>query len=236
MLSAQRLKSWLTALLERRDVSSRKQMSKPACAAHRRASMVWACWFPPLNAPEQHALAMCAQLRYNHAMAEYETENITEDEASGSDELLAADELRLPEGASTPLRLHALRAWLEQRRTASELEIGAAALALQTAMCDPEMHRRTRRRWQETNLSLGGAQLALSRARMRQSAYQEASTLLEECVTHTTTAERLLVEYYLSLEELAAAGAEAADPPWREAMQDVLHRVEQVGSPTEEIP
>jgi hypothetical protein len=182
----------------------------------------------------QHTLAISVQLHYNHAMAENENESLAADEVSGSDELLSADDLRLPEGANILVRLHALRAWLERRRTASEQEIGAAALAIQIVMRDPQMQRRPRRHGEKTSLSLVHAQVALSQAQLRQSAYQEACTLLEECVTHTTTGERLLVEYYLSLEELAEAGAESADPLWQEAIQDVLHRVEQVGSPGEE--
>lgn len=171
------------------------------------------------------------QLHYNHDMSVLENEHFAENE-EGSDALLAADDLRLPEGANTLVRLHALRAWLEQRRTAGELEIGAAALALQTAASEPE--RRPRRRREDNDALLIRVQAALSQALLRQSAYDEASTLLEECVTHTTTGERLLVEYYLSLEELVAAGAISAQSPWQEAMQDVLHRVEQVGSPGEE--
>lgn len=171
-------------------------------------------------------LASSAQLHYNHDMS------VLENEEHEEDDLLAAEELRLPEGANTLVRLHALRAWLERRRTASELEIGTAALAMQAATSEPE--RRPRRRREDNDAPLTRAQAALSQARLRQSAYDEASTLLEECIAHTTTGERLLVEYYLSLEELIAAGATSAQPPWREAMQDVLHRIEQVGSPDEE--
>lgn len=167
-------------------------------------------------------------------MQEDENESFAESEESGSDELLAADELRLPESANVLVRLHALRAWLERRRAESELEIGTAALALQEAMSEPAREERPRRRFGENNLRLARAQTTLSQAQQRLSAYDEASTLLEECVAHTTTGERLLVEYYLSLEELIAAGETQGESPWRETMQDVLHRVEQVGSPGEE--
>lgn len=173
-------------------------------------------------------------MHYNQTMLENEHESMAEQEESGSDELLAADELRLPEGANTLVRLHALRAWLERRRTESAQQIGAAALAVQIAMSNPQIERRPRRRLAEHNAPLADAQAALFQARLRQSAYEEASTLLEECVTHTTTGERLLVEYYLSLEELVATGEESAQLPWQEAIQDVFHRVEQVGSPGEE--
>jgi hypothetical protein len=167
-------------------------------------------------------------------MSAYENESFAEHEESGSDELLAADELRLPEGANLLVRLHALRAWLERRRTESDQQIGRAVLAVQTAMSDQQMRERPRRRFGENNAPLVRARAALSRARLQQSAYDQASILLEECVTHTTTGERLLVEYYLSLGELVAAGETSAEAPWQEAMRDVLHRVEQVGSPGEE--
>ena len=167
-------------------------------------------------------------------MQEDENESFAESDESGSDELLAADELRLPESANVLVRLHALRAWLERRRAESELEIGTAALALQTAMSETGRAERPRRRLGENHAPLARAQATLSQAQQRLSAYDEASTLLEECVAHTTTGARLLVEYYLSLEELLAADETQGESPWRAAMQDVLHRVEQVGSPGEE--
>jgi hypothetical protein len=142
--------------------------------------------------------------------------------------------LRLPESANVLVRLHALRAWLERKRAESEREIGTAALALQAAMSEPLREERPRRRFGGNSAALVRAQSALSHAQQRLSAYDEASTLLEECVAHTTTGTRLLVEYYLSLEELLAAGETQEESPWREAMQDVLHRIEQVGSPGEE--
>jgi hypothetical protein len=179
-------------------------------------------------------LAIRAQVHYNHGMSAYENESFAEHEESGSDELLAADELRLPEGANTLVRLHALRAWLERKRTEGDQQVGTAVLAVQMAMSDQEMGSRPRRRFGENNAPLVRARATLLRERLRQSAYEQASLLLEECVAHTTTGERLLVEYYLSLGELVTAGEAAAEAPWQEAMQDVLHRVEQVGSPGEE--
>jgi len=167
-------------------------------------------------------------------MQEDENESFGESDESGSDELLAADDLRLPESANVLVRLHALRAWLERRRAESEQEIGTAALALQMAMSEAEREQRPRRRLGENHAPLARAQATLSQAQQRLSAYDEAGTLLEECVAHTTTSARLLVEYYLSLEELLAAGETQGETPWHEAMQDVLHRVEQVGSPGEE--
>lgn len=167
-------------------------------------------------------------------MQEDENDGFADSEESGSDELLAADELRLPESANVLVRLHALRAWLERKRAESGREIGLAALALQATMSEPPREERPRRRVGENNAPLARAQTALAHAQQRLSAYDEASTLLEECVAHTTTGTRLLVEYYLSLEELLAADEAPQQAPWREAMQDVLHRVEQVGSPGEE--
>lgn len=155
-------------------------------------------------------------------------------EEVGSDELLAADELRLPESANILVRLHALRAWLDRRHAETELEIGMAALDLQEIMREAENELRPRRRSIEPDVRGQRAQLLLVAAQQRLSAYDEARALLEDCVTHTTTGERLLVEYYLSLEELVQATDSPADSPWQEVMADVLHRVEQVGTPGKE--
>ncbi len=154
-------------------------------------------------------------------------------EEVGSDELLAADELRLPESANILVRLHALRAWLDRRHAETELEIGMAALDLQEIMREAENELRPRRRSIEPDVRGQRAQRLLVAAQQRLSAYDEARALLEDCVTHTTTGERLLVEYYLSLEELVQATDSPADSPWQEVMADVLHRVEQVGTPGE---
>src|SRR4051812_13047841 len=123
----------------------------------------------------------------------------------GSDELLASDTLRLPESANILVRLHALRAWLDRRSMEAEAEVGMAALAFQTTMRDVENEARPRRRNLQNDQSIQHRQQALSSAQQSQSAYEEARTLLEDCITHTTTGERLLVEYYLSLEELLEA-------------------------------
>jgi hypothetical protein len=156
-------------------------------------------------------------------------------EEVGSDELLAADELRLPESANILVRLHALRAWLDRRHAETELEIGMAALDLQEITQEAESEPRPRRRLSsENDFRVQRAQRHLVTAQQRLSAYDEARALLEDCVTHTTTGERLLVEYYLSLEELVQAANAPADAPWQEVMADVLHRVEQVGTPGKE--
>lgn len=163
---------------------------------------------------------------------EDEDDNLATEEI-GSDELLAADELRLPESANILVRLHALRSWLNRRHAETELEIGAAALDLQEAMREAESELRPRRRLAQSDFLVQRAQRSLVAAQQRLSAYDEAGTLLEDCVTHTTAGERLLVEYYLSLEELVQASDSPADSPWQEVMADVLHRVEQVGTPGE---
>ncbi|MGH2506442.1 MAG: hypothetical protein ACRDHZ_03350 [Ktedonobacteraceae bacterium] len=153
----------------------------------------------------------------------------------GSDELLASDELRLPASANILVRLHALRAWLNRRRAEAESEIGTAALALQQAMSEPTMETRPRRRFaQDTASPVPHAQHMLQEAQQSSSAYEEANTLLEDCVAHLTTGERVLVEYYLALEELVQAADAPTAAPWLIALAAVRHRVEQVGTPGEE--
>ena len=63
-------------------------------------------------------------------------------------------------------------------------------------------------------------------------------SILEDCVAHTS-GERVLVEYYLTLEELVLQSQEQVDQsedrsPWLDAVSDVLHRIEHVGTPDEE--
>lgn len=158
-------------------------------------------------------------------------DNISDEQEFGSDDLLAADDLRLPEGANVLVRLHALRAWLDRRYADAELEVGFAALELQEATS--ESASRPRRRFALDEL-LQRVQHTLISAQQSQSAYDEARILLEDCLAHTTAGERLLVEYYLSLEELIASSNDSAHPSWLQAMADVQHRVEQVGTPGEE--
>ena len=177
-------------------------------------------------------------------------------EEVGSDELLADEQLRLPESASILVRLHAVRAWLQRRRQETIIEEGEAALALQEALAAPaplasqEQFLRPRRRREQAmqEAQLQRAQQAMLTAQQRRSAYEEARTVLEECVTHTS-GERVLVEYYLALEDLIHAylqkqsGQEAApsgfpdqpvNTPWLQAMADVQRRIEQVGVPERE--
>ncbi len=158
----------------------------------------------------------------------------------GSDELLSDDNLRLPESANTLVRLHAVRAWLTRREVETSVEIGEAALALQQAFEEPPQETRLQRRarrHQESGLGrVQHAQQELEEAQQRLSTYEEAQALLEETVTHTTSGERVLVEYYLTLEDLMQSAVEALEPSRQRiiALADVQHRVERVGAPNEE--
>ncbi len=158
----------------------------------------------------------------------------------GSDELLSDDNLRLPDSANTLVRLHAVRAWLTRRQVETSMEIGEAALALQEAFQEPPQETRLHRR--ERQNQLGGvqrvqrAQQGLEEAQQRLSTYEEAQALLEDCVSHTTSGERVLVEYYLTLEDLMQSSIEAQKPSKQRiiALADVQHRIEHVGAPNEE--
>ncbi len=82
------------------------------------------------------------------------------------------------------------------------------------------------------------AQQALMASQQRLSAYEEAQSILEDCIAHTS-GERVLVEYYLTLEELVLRSLEQMKQTedhssWIDAVSDVLHRVEHVGTPDEE--
>ncbi|HEY0757227.1 MAG TPA: hypothetical protein VGD98_24950 [Ktedonobacteraceae bacterium] len=158
------------------------------------------------------------------------------EEESGSDELLTADDLRLPAEANVLVRLHAIRAWLNRRYAETSLEVGASALYLQTMARAraAENEARPRRRAAENGPLLNNAQRDLNASQRRLSAYDEARVLLENCVAHTTVSDRLLVEYYLALEERLQSSISPTDTPWITAMQDVMHRVEQMGTPGED--
>ncbi len=159
--------------------------------------------------------------------------SFTEEEV-GSDELLASDNLHLPAGANVLVRLHATRAWLNRRYEEAGLEVGKAALAMQMAARSLEGDARPRRRSLESNQPVQQAQRAFVAAQRRQTGYEEARELLEDCVAHTTPGERLLVEYYLALEARLHAFDSPTDTSWIEAMQDAMHRVEQIGTPAED--
>ena len=159
---------------------------------------------------------------------------------TGSDELLSDDNLRLPESANTLVRLHAERAWLTRREMETSMEIGEAALTLQQAFEEPpqetRLHRRERRNQEGGMQRVQHAQQALEEAQQRLSTYEEAQALLEDIVAHTTSGERVLVEYYLTLEDLMQSSLEAQEPSRQriKALADVQHRVERVGAPNEE--
>lgn len=155
----------------------------------------------------------------------------------GSDELLSDENLRLPESANILVRLHAVRAWLARRHDETAIEVGEAAIALQEIMQEPPPDTRMRRREQQLQRErLQQVQQSLTEAQQRLSAYEEAQSLLEECIAHTTSSERVLVEYYLTLEDLVQAtqASQSESSPWLSALADVQHRIEQVGAPNEE--
>ena len=155
----------------------------------------------------------------------------------GSDELLSDDNLRLPESANILVRTHAVQAWLARRHEESALEVGEAALALQQAMMQqPQETRLRRRERQSLQWQLDQLQQALKEAQQRLEGYTEAESLLEDCITHTS-GERVLVEYYLALENLVHSITQANQPeqsPRLQALFDVQQRVEHVGAPNEE--
>ncbi len=163
------------------------------------------------------------------------------EEEIGSDELLSDENLRLPESANMLVRLHAVRAWLSRRHDEAIIEVGEAALTLQEMMQEEAVETRPRRRthqFEAVQEQLQRAQKALAEAQQRLSAYQEAQSILEDCIAHTS-GERVLVEYYLTLEELVLQSQEQMDQtkdrsPWIDALSDVLHRIEHVGIPDEE--
>jgi DNA primase len=161
-----------------------------------------------------------------------------EERESGSDELLSDDHLRLPEGASMLVRLHAVRSWLTRRQQETNIEIGEAALILQAVTQEEPAQTRIRRR-EHLHLMerIQKAQQVLQTAQERLHTYEEAQALLEECVAHTTTGERMLVEYYLTLEDLVQNELEEEDTSSSsrlQALAEVQHRVEHVSSFIEE--
>lgn len=177
-------------------------------------------------------------------MDEMDNDEISEETTEvGSDELLSDDDLRLPEGASPLVRLHAVRAWLTRRQKETTLEIGKAALALQELQEQTQPETRLRRRERETLAQrIQQAQQDFQDAQQSLNAYEEAATLLEDYVDHTTPGPRLLVEYYLALEDLIQSGLQEQLPgeqpdessPRLQALLSVLQRVEHVSAPRED--
>jgi hypothetical protein len=159
-------------------------------------------------------------------------------EEVGSDELLSNDNLRLPESANILVRLHAVRAWLARRREEAIIEVGNAALEFQQASAPgPQVTRLSRRERGGHEARLLDTQRVLAAAQQRLQAYEDAQALLEDCIAHTTSGERVLVEYYLTLEELVQDSMRTSEEertPWLRALADVQHRIERVGAPNEE--
>ena len=158
---------------------------------------------------------------------------------TGSDELLSDDSLRLPDDANALVRLHAMRAWLKRRQKESTLEMGEAALVLEQLQYEDSEAPRLRRREREALLQrVQQVQDSLQRAQAHLNAYEEAEATLEDCVYHLTVGERLLVEYYLILEDTVQTSLEedqeSASSPRIEALLDVLQRVERIGSPQDD--
>jgi hypothetical protein len=169
---------------------------------------------------------------------DFEDEHSEEETETGSDELLSADNLRLPDSANPLVRLHAIRAWLARRQKETHLEIGTIALDMQQLQQEGQQEIKLRRReLQARQDRLQAVQERFQSTQQLLSVYEEAESLLEDCVNHTTVNERLLVEYYLTIEALvqeAAQEHEGAQSPRLVALSDVLQRIEQVGAPHEE--
>ena len=154
----------------------------------------------------------------------------------GSDELLSDDNLRLPDGASPLVKVHAVRSWLTRRQKDTALRIGEAALVWQEAQQDAmqDTSRLRRREQQRITDHVQQAQRDFEDAQRRLSFYEEMAGLLEEYITHTTSNERTLVEYYLQLEELVQQEEQKetdVDKSRLRVLMDVLHRIEQVNTP-----
>ena len=118
------------------------------------------------------------------------------------------------------------------------MEIGETALALQEALQEEPQGTHLRRRERQAQIErTQQQQQAFLDAQQRLCGYEEAEALLEDCVAHTTSGERVLVEYFLTLEELVENALQENDTEHLariQAMKDVQHRVEHVGSASEE--
>jgi hypothetical protein len=166
-------------------------------------------------------------------------DNSQEETETGSDELLSNDNLRLPDSANPLVRLHAMRAWLTRRQKETHLEMGTIALDLQQFQQEGQPEAKLRRRELQARQDRSQAlQERFQSTRQLLSVYEEAESLLEDCVNHTTVSERLLVEYYLTIEALAQEAVQehsGEQSPRLVALSDVLHRIEQVGAPHEDV-
>src|SRR6266516_7929448 len=125
--------------------------------------------------------------RDNNLPLHYDGESA--DDKMGSDELLSDENLRLPESANILVRLHAVSAWLFRRHDEATMEVGEAALALQEVMQGDAVETRPRRRTHQIEAvqqQFQRAQKALAESQQRLSAYEEAQSILEDCIAHTS--------------------------------------------------
>jgi hypothetical protein len=173
-----------------------------------------------------------------------EPDSSNENSEIGSDDLLSDDDLRLPESAHMLVRIHAVQAWLAHRIEETKLEVGETALALQevsmqtTLPSGNTMRRREREAAAENTRHL---QQAINDAQERLHTYEEAEALLQESLDHAS-GERVLVEFYLSLENIIQEESQCGEypifpektTPRQAALADVQQRVERVGIPFEE--
>jgi hypothetical protein len=168
---------------------------------------------------------------------EFDEESTNQLNEIGSDELLSDDNLRLPENANPLVRLHAVRAWLTRRQTEIKLEMGKTALTIQDMQMILTGEHLRRRDYQDRMDQIYKAQQSFQEAQDQISTYEEVASLLEDCVNHTTVGERLLVEYYLQLDDLVQTSLQEnqeESTPRLQALMEVQHRVEHVGATYEE--
>ncbi|MEO6891245.1 MAG: hypothetical protein ABI456_17240 [Ktedonobacteraceae bacterium] len=166
---------------------------------------------------------------------DFEDETWHEATEEGSDELLSQDDLRLPAGASILVQLHATRAWLARRLEEIRLQVGESALDLQVVMRAESQETRPRRHERERQVRQQlHVQQALIETQERLDAYEEAQTLLEEYIAHTS-GQRVLVEYYLALEELLLSDPTTQWPaektPRMQALAEVQQHIERLSTP-----
>ncbi|GER89270.1 hypothetical protein KDW_34320 [Dictyobacter vulcani] len=168
---------------------------------------------------------------------DFDDELSAQEDQTGSDELLSDDNLRLPASANPLVRLHAVRAWLKRKEKETTMDMGTVALVLQELQISTGSAPLRRRAYQELTERLQSQQNAFQSAQERLATYEEAGEMLEDCVNHVTVGERLLVEYYLQIEDLIQTGLEEsnqATTPRLEALFEVQNRIERVGVSYEE--
>ena len=129
-----------------------------------------------------------------------------------------------------------------RRLDEATIEVGEAALALQEMMQEGAVETRPRRRAHQNESvqeQFQRAQKALAESQQRLSAYEEAQSILEDCVAHIKRRARfgrILPDPGRAC--AAKPGTEwirqKISSPWLDALSDVLHRIEHVGTPDEE--